>query len=149
MRLSASDFSVVTKAWDCRRESPHQFWYNEIVSSGGDKGPILTVVFYRTAMGNEPVRDWLRDLADDDRRLVSYDIKTAQYGWPLGMPLVRKVEPDLWEVRSKLARGIARVLFSVEDGTMVLLHAFTKKSRKTPINDLRTARRRLADLRGE
>jgi phage-related protein len=79
----------------------------------GDRRPILSVVFYVTAAGNEPVRDWLLGLSRDDRRLVGFDIKTAQYGWPLGMPLIRKLEPGLWEVRSHIADGIARVLFTV------------------------------------
>jgi len=81
--------------------------------------------------------------------MVGYDIKTAQYGWPLGMPLIRRVEPGLWEVRSNLSRGIGRVVFTVEGSTMILLHGFVKKSRKTPATDLRTARQRLAGLREE
>jgi phage-related protein len=116
------------------------------VSAAGGKGPTLSVVFYRTAAGNESVREWLCSLTDKDRRAVGCDIKTAQHGWPLGMPLIRKVEPGLWEVRCGLEQGIARVLFTVKDGTMVLLHAFTKKSQKTPAADLRTARQRLATL---
>ena len=114
-----------------------------------NRDPILAVVFYRSAAGNEPVRDWLLGLERDDRRAVGYDIKTAQYGWPLGMPLIRKLEPGLWEVRSHLTEGIARVLFTVDGTTMVLLHGFVKKSQKTPAADLKTARKRLADLRGE
>jgi len=113
----------------------------------GDRKPILSVVFYVTAAGNEPVRDWLLGLSRDDRRLVGFDIKTAQYGWPLGMPLIRKLEPGLWEVRSHIADGIARVLFTVAgDDRMVLLHGFVKKSEKTPVTDLKTARQRMADL---
>lgn len=71
-----------------------------------------------------------------------------QYGWPLGMPLIRKLEPDLWEVRTRLKDRIARVLFTVEDEQMVILHGFIKKSPKTPVADLRLARQRLATLRG-
>jgi len=82
-------------------------------------------------------------------RPVGQDVKTAQYGWPLGMPLIRKLEPGLWEVRSHIARGIARVIFTVADGVMVLLHGFGKKSQRTPPGDLRTARQRLANLREE
>lgn len=108
--------------------------------------PILGVVFYRTEAGNEPVRQWLKDLKREDRMAIGQDIKTAQYGWPLGMPLIRKLEPGLWEIRSHIAQGIARVIFTVEDGVMVLLHAFLKKAQKIPPGDLRTARQRLADL---
>lgn len=108
--------------------------------------PILTVNFYRTAAGSEPVRDWLREVTVEDRKAIGTDIKTVQYGWPLGMPLVRKMEPGLWEVRCDIADGIARVLFTVKDGQMVLLHGFVKKAQKTPDNDLKTARNRLKKL---
>ena len=111
--------------------------------------PVLRVVFYRTETGNEPVREWLKGLEREDRKAVGQDVKTAQYGWPLGMPLIRKLEPGLWEVRSHIAQGIARVIFTVDDGVMVLLHGFVKKSHKTPAADLRTARQRLANLREE
>jgi phage-related protein len=114
------------------------------VAEGG--GPVLRVLFYRTHGGSEPVREWLKGLERLDRRAVGEDIKTAQYGWPLGMPLIRKLQPGLWEVRSHTTQGIARVIFTVGTGTMVLLHGFVKKSQKTPPADLRTARQRLADL---
>jgi phage-related protein len=110
--------------------------------------PILQVVFFRSESGSEPVRDWLSALRREDRKAVGGDIKTAQYGWPLGMPLIRKLEPDLWEVRSHIGDGIARVVFTVEGGVMVLLHGFVKKSSKTPAADLKTARARLVRLRG-
>jgi len=108
--------------------------------------PILSVVFYRTEAGSEPVREWLRELTVEDRKAIGIDIKTVQYGWPLGMPLVRKMEPGLWEVRCDTADGIARVLFTAKGGQMVLLHGFVKKTQKTPDNDLKTARNRLKNL---
>lgn len=85
----------------------------------------------------------------DEKRILGEDIKTAQFGWPLGMPLIRKLEPGLWEVRSNLTSGIARVLFTVEENTMILLHGFIKKSQKTPLDDLQLARDRLKQIRGE
>lgn len=108
--------------------------------------PILSVVFFRTEAGTEPVREWLRELTVEDRKTIGIDIKTVQYGWPLGMPLVRKMEPGLWEVRCDIADGIARVLFTAKAGQMVLLHGFVKKSQKTPDNELKTARNRLKKL---
>src|SRR5947209_19228174 len=107
---------------------------------------VLRVVFYRTEAGNEPVRQWLQGLKREDRKTIGQDVKTAQYGCPLGMPLIKKLEPGLWEVRSHIAQGVARVLFSVDHGVMVLLHGFVKKSQKTPLDELRTARQRLAEL---
>lgn len=106
----------------------------------------LEVVFYRSAKGKEPVREWLRGLPKEDRRTIGIDIKTVQFGWPLGMPLVRKLEPNLWEVRSRLDQRIARNLFTVLDSQMVLLHGFIKKSQKTPQRDLEIAKRRKAEV---
>ena len=111
-----------------------------------DAEPILDVVFYKTEAGNEPVREWLKSLPREDRKNIGEDIKTAQYGWPLGMPLIRKMERGLWEVRSNISTGIARVIFTVKGAVMILLHGFVKKSQKTPPNELDTARRRLNNL---
>jgi phage-related protein len=109
----------------------------------------LEVFFFRSDLGSEPVRVWLKSLPFDEKRMIGEDIKTVQFGWPLGMPIVRKLEPGLWEVRSKLADKIARVFFTVNGSRMVLLHGFIKKSEKTPQDDLKVARQRLAQLRGE
>jgi len=73
---------------------------------------VLKVKFYKTDSGKEPVRDWLKHLAPEQRKLIGEDIKSVQFGWPLGIPLVRKLEPNLWEVRSVILQGIARVLFT-------------------------------------
>ena len=110
--------------------------------------PRLKVVFYKSQSGNEPVRDWLKDLPLQDKKVIGEDIKTVQFGWPLGMPLVRKLEPDLWEVRSHISAGIARVLFTVQQEFIILLHGFVKKSKKTPSDELLLARKRLAQVRG-
>lgn len=109
----------------------------------------LSVRFFRLGSGREPVREFLRELTLEDRRVVGTDIKTVQFGWPLGMPLVRKMAPGLWEVRSAISDGIVRLLFTVEARQMVLLHAFVKKSRKTPSAELETARFRLKKLRNQ
>ena len=110
--------------------------------------PILTVAFFRTEADNESVREWLTGLGREQRRLIGTDIKTVQLGWPIGMPVVRKLEPKLWEVRSDLEGIIARVIFTVVGSQMILLHGFIKKSQKTPTVDLQTARQRHAKLRG-
>ena len=94
------------------------------------------------------MREWLLDLSRGDRKAIGCDMKTAQYGWPIGMPLIRKIEPGLWEVRSAIEKGTARVIFTVENDVMVLLHGFVKKSAKTPSVDLQVARERRPRLRG-
>jgi len=109
--------------------------------------PILDVRFYASELGAEPVRDWLKQLAAADRRRIGEDIKTVQFGWPLGMPVVRNLGGGLWEVRTRLENRIARVLFVLEGSTLVLLHGFIKKSQATPQADLDLAKDRLKQLR--
>ena len=121
----------------------HLFRYTPLMV---DIAPILNVRFFRTDAGNEPVREWLTDLPREHRRMIGTDIKTVQIGWPIGMPVVRKLDTGLWEVRIDLADTIARVLFTVVGSDMVLLHAFIKKSQKTPTTDMATAKQRKARL---
>ena len=109
--------------------------------------PILEVRFFRTETGTEPVRDWLKSLTATDRKAIGEEIKTVQFGWPLGMPLVRKVGHDLWEVRIRLEGKAARVIFTEKEGLMVLLHGFIKKSNKIPKDDLELSHHRLKELK--
>ena len=103
----------------------------------------LNVVFFRTGSGTEPVRRWLKALSAPHKKAIGEDIKTVQFGWPLGMPLMEKLGPYLWEVRTKVPDGIARVLFTVDGPMMILLHGFIKKTRKIPQKEINTARSRL------
>ncbi|GIV58076.1 MAG: hypothetical protein KatS3mg042_0989 [Rhodothermaceae bacterium] len=107
------------------------------------------MAFFRTESGREPVRQWLKALPRAERRAIGEETKTVQFGWPLGMPLVRKMEADLWEVRVRLGDRIARVFFTTEQDVMVLLHGFIKKGQKTPKKELELARKRLAQVKAE
>lgn len=109
--------------------------------------PTLEVRFFASVGGSEPVREWLKSLPAIDRRTIGEDIKTVQFGWPLGMPLVRKVDKDLWEVRIHLTGRIARILFTVMGNVMVLLSGFIKKSQSIPQDELDLVRFRLKQLR--
>lgn len=103
----------------------------------------ISVVFYRTAAGTEVVRDWLRGLDDGERSAIGQDLMRAQFRWPVGMPLCRPLGDGLWELRSALpSERIARVLFAIRQGKILVLHGFIKKTRRTPKEDLALARRR-------
>ncbi len=106
----------------------------------------MAVSFYVTASGREPVREWLSALDRAALRVVSEDLRTLQFGWPLGMPLVRKLEPDLWEMRSNIRAGIVRVLFTIADADAVLVHAFVKKSQALPQDAISLARKRMKEI---
>ena len=107
----------------------------------------VPVVFFRLDSGREPVREWLKDMDRENRKTLGEDIKTLQFGWPVGMPLARKMGDDLWELRTTISSGIARTFFTVYQKKIVLLHGFVKKSQKIPSNELATAKRRLNRLR--
>ena len=109
--------------------------------------PILNASFFRSDSGNEPVREWLKSLSATERRIMGEDIKTVQFGWPLGMPLVRHLAGGIWEIRIKLENRIARILFCLEGSTMVILHGFIKKQQATPKQDLDLAKDRLKILK--
>ena len=106
----------------------------------------ITAVFFKTPAGNEPARDGLKGLAMGDKKIIGEDLKAVEFSWPLGLPLVRKIEADLWEVRTTLPNRIARTFFTVWGGYMVLLHGFIKKAQKTPLGELDLARKRCRDV---
>ena len=122
-------------------DETYQIWYATEIK------PILNVSFFKTDSGNEPVRDWLKALTATERRIMGEDIKTVQFGWPLGMPLVRHLEGGIWEIRVKLENRIARILFCLEGSTMVILHGVIKKQQTTPKQDLDLAKERLKILK--
>ena len=107
----------------------------------------MDVLFFKTESGNEPVKEWLREFNPIDKKVIGEDIRTIQIGWPLGMPLVRKMDTDLWEIRINISFGIARIFFTVSGNTMLLLHGFVKKSKNTPKPDLHLAKERLKQSR--
>ncbi|RDJ20449.1 type II toxin-antitoxin system RelE/ParE family toxin [Bosea caraganae] len=108
----------------------------------------IPVFFYRTKAGNEPVRDWLRELDAADRQVIGLDLLRVQTQWPIGMPVCRSLGGGLWEVRSTLpSRRIARVLFFMDDGEIYVVHGFIKKSQATPAADLDLARARMKEVK--
>jgi phage-related protein len=104
-------------------------------------GKALTVYFYKTPAGNEPVREWLKQRAPEEKKAIGEDIKAVEFSWPVGYPQVTKLDKDLWEVRTNLPDGICRIFFTVWKRYMVLLHGIIKKSQKTPQHDLDHAKK--------
>jgi phage-related protein len=105
----------------------------------------VPAIFYRTEAGSEPVRSWLRAMDAQDRRLVGEDIKTVEFGWPVGMPTCRPMGDGLCEVRTRLPGSrMVRVFFYIDRRQrMVLLHGIVKKTRATPDADLDLARQNM------
>ena len=124
-------------------KSPKPFTKIAAGSEAQEKqGKRVPAIFYRTEAGREPVRDWLKGLLAEDRKSIGEDIKTVEFGWPVGMPVCRALGEGIYEVRASLVQNrIARVLFYIDKKSrMVLLHGFIKKTQKTPREDLDIAK---------
>lgn len=103
----------------------------------------VPLVFFRTTAGNEPVREWLKELPEAERQAVGKDLMRAQWRWPAGMPLCRPMGGGLWEIRTDLPENrTARVLLCLHQEHLVALHGFIKKTRATPEDALTLARKR-------
>jgi phage-related protein len=107
----------------------------------------IPLVFFRTLAGNEPVREWLKELPEEERQFIGKDLLRAQWRWPVGMPLCRAMAGGLWEIRTDLpTKRTARVLICFYSNHLVALHGFIKKTRATPDEDLQLARKRKKEL---
>src|SRR5258708_40029056 len=81
-------------------------------------------------------------------RYVHLTERMAVFGPDLGMPHTRSMGKGLFEMRMKSKEGIGRVFFCTQPGQRILmLHAFIKKSSKTPSKELTLARTRLKEVR--
>ena len=108
----------------------------------------LPARFYRNTNGNEPVREWLQRLTQEERRAIGKDMQKVEFGWPLGLPVCRSLGGGLWEVRSTLpSRRTGRVIFCIAAEQMILLHGFIKNTQQTPKRDLDMARQRHAEIK--
>jgi phage-related protein len=109
----------------------------------------ISLIFFRTSAGSEPVREWLKGLPETDRHAIGKDLLRAQWRWPVGMPLCRPLGSGLWEIRTDLAtQRTARVLLCVYREHLVALHGFIKKTRTAPAEDLALARKHKKELEG-
>jgi phage-related protein len=109
------------------------------------------VVFYRTTAGRDTILEWIKQLPPECRKTIGFDLKTVQLGFPMGLPLCRSLGDGLWEVRSSLPnRTEARLVFfqHKQSSNLVVVHAFIKKSQKTPKPDLDLALKRKREIEG-
>lgn len=112
-----------------------------------ERSELLQVVFFETKNKKQPVRDFILSLKQNDRKIIGVDIFVVQKTFPLGLPLVRKMGNNLWEIRSTISQGIVRIFFTIENNFLILLHGFVKKTQKTPEQELAVALARLKEFK--
>jgi phage-related protein len=107
----------------------------------------IPLIFFRSRTGTEAVREWLRELPEDERQAVGKDLLRARWRWHVGMPLCRPMGNGLWEIRTDLpTKRMARLILCLYREHLVALHGFIKKARATPDEDLALARKRQKEL---
>jgi phage-related protein len=105
------------------------------------------IVFFETIGGKQPVREFIKGLSKEDQKEIGADIRIVQNNFPIGLPLVRKLKPELWEIRSFIKDGISRVFFTFFNEHIILLHAIVKKTQKTPPKEINAAIERLKEFK--
>lgn len=108
------------------------------------------IVYYSTSSGDIPVRDFL-DAAGPTLKAKALRIllHIKEYGLQAVIAHVKKLAgTPLWEIRI-LGGDSARILFVTEVGKRILLlHAFYKKTQKTPQKEIALALKRLREYGG-
>lgn len=107
----------------------------------------MDVEFYKTAAGREVVAEFLDTLPPKDMAKVFRDIDLlAEFAPDLHEPYIKHIDGPIWELRSKFSSNIYRIFYFIwRDNKLVLLHGFTKKTRKTPPREIQTAKTHFAD----
>ncbi len=115
---------------------------------------MFEIEIYEDRHGRSDIKDYLRDLRskagkDKDARvrltkIVAYIDILEEKGTVIGLPFVRQIKSDIWELRP----ASIRVLFSlIGPNKYLLLHAFRKTTRKTPAREIERAEKELADYK--
>ena len=113
---------------------------------------IFEVILYEDEKGNNPVLEFLTELANTNGKDSRVRLKKVQdyinilqaYGNTVGAPVMKHLDDEIWELRPLRDR----VLFAgVVGGKYVLLHQFVKKTQKTPKREIEQAKRELEDFK--
>jgi len=106
--------------------------------------PMLGIRYFKTHRGDEPVQEYLHQISQEDAACLYGNIAVLKQDGYLTYPHGRIMHghPGLFEIRYKAHR----VFYTVKNQTVILLHAFRKQSRKTPLKEIHVAKRRMNTL---
>ena len=116
--------------------------------SSRPEGESWRTVYYKNASGRVPVREFIEEQDAKTQERIRADLgRLRRFGSALGFPYVRKLEGrEVWELRTRVGGDAYRTFYFAYSGRrFVLLHAFQKKSQKTPQKALDTAEARMKD----
>ncbi len=105
------------------------------------------ILFFETQRGERVVKEFIKSLDQKTISKISSEISLLEKHGPiLGMPYSKKLTKELYELRIRGKQEI-RIIYSFIDGAIYLLHAFQKKTQKTPVKEIETANKRFQGLK--
>lgn len=106
---------------------------------------MLELAFFRAPSGRSPVEEYIENLDEETQAIIDEALLSFCEEFPdIESVSIKHLQGKLWEIRIRDRRSRQhRILYFVTTDTLVLLHAFTKKTRRTPKRHLEIALKRL------
>lgn len=113
------------------------------IIQGGAIMENFTVDFFYLDSGECPVKEFLNSTHKKMRAKIVRSIALLENnGNMLGMPYSEHLEEGIYELRVKQGSDITRIMYFFCKGKIIILtHGFTKKTNKTPPNEIETAKK--------
>lgn len=104
------------------------------------------IYYYISSEGNNPVKDFLDVYPTAKAKAFRIFQNIKEYGLISAIPHIKKLTgTPLWEIRI-LGEASVRVLYVTQrERKILLLHAFVKKTQKTPLREIQTAVSRISN----
>ena len=104
------------------------------------------VNFFQTARGNYPVQEFIEQQDKATQTKIAHSVRLLiDYGPFLKPPDIKKLQDKLYELRIP-GKSAIRIFYTITGGKYYLLHAFKKKTQKTPIRELKVAIDRIREI---
>lgn len=107
-----------------------------------------TIIFYKTQSGKSPITEFLDTLNPKQAKKVTWVLNLVENQTYVPIEYFKKLSgtSGLWEVRIQSGSDIFRLLGFIDEGRLVVLtNGFTKKTQKTPANEIQIAELRKTD----
>lgn len=104
------------------------------------------VKFFQTARGDYPVQEFIKEQDQSTQTKIIHSIRLLiDYGPFLKPPDIKKIQDKLYELRIS-GKVAIRIFYTTHNNEYYLLHAFKKKSQKTPTREIKTALDRIKEI---
>lgn len=108
----------------------------------------MKIYFYESGSGKSPIKRFIDTLPSEDQaRFLEVINEIEERGLSAVRVTFKPIEGKLWEIKFRSTRAGYRILYVLlEADLMVWLHAFSKKTQKTPHKELAIARKRMKEV---